>query len=233
MTIAEDDSIVTPGELLATGSYESGSGVSQEGENYFANIVGVFSVKDDKLRVRPLKGRYYPKVGDKIIGTVEDVNLTSWVVDIRGPYKGYLLASNAIKGRFDPIKDDARRIYDVGDVIKAEVISFDRTRDPMLSTKFPRLGKVEGGRIIEVSPNHIPRIIGRKGSMVKMIKTATKSKITVAQNGRIWIESPTKEAQDLTIETIRMITRQAHTSGLTDRVAEFLKLDISNEEEND
>lgn len=219
----ENDSIVTPGELLATGeNFRKGNGVVQEGDQFLANMVGVLFVRDDELRIRPLKGRYYPKVGDKVLGEIVEVNLTSWVVDIRGPYKGFLLASNAIKGRFDPIKDDARRIYDVGDVIKAEVISFDRTRDPMLSTKFHRLGKVNKGRIIEVSPNHIPRIIGRKGSMVGMIKKASNSNITVAQNGRIWIQAPDKKSEDLVIETIDMITRQAHTSGLTDRVQEFL-----------
>jgi len=222
MTLVEEDSIVVPGELLATGTFQTGNGVIQDGEKYYANMVGVFFSKGNKLRVRPLKGRYYPKVGDKVLGTIEDVNLTSWVVNIRGPYRGFLLASNAIKGRFDPIKDDARRIYDVGDVIKAEIISFDRTRDPMLSTKFPRLGKVEDGRIIEISPNHIPRVIGRKGSMVKMIKRATNSKITVAQNGRIWIQCEKKKDQDLAIAAINMITREAHTNGLTDRVQEFL-----------
>ncbi|MHA2501367.1 MAG: exosome complex RNA-binding protein Rrp4 [Candidatus Kariarchaeaceae archaeon] len=220
--LIEDDSIVVPGELIAEGEYERGSGVVQEGDKFYASMVGVFFIKDDNLRVRPLKGRYIPKVGDKVIGFIKDVNLTSWIVNMRGPYDGVLLASNAIKGRFDPIKDDARRIYDVGDVVLAEVVSFDRTRDPMLSTNFPRLGKLSGGRVLEVSPNHIPRVIGKKGAMVNMIKNATNSKITVSQNGRIWIETEKKEDQDKVIEVIRRITREAHTSGLTDRIQAYL-----------
>jgi exosome complex component RRP4 len=223
MTILiEDNAIVTPGDLLAEGNYEVGDGVYKSGEHYYAKAIGVFSVKNEKLRVRVLKGRYYPKVGDKVIGYIEDCNLTSWIVNIRGPYSGVLLASNAIKGRFDPIKDDTRRIFDVGDVIRAEIISFDRTRDPMLATKYSRLGKLEGGRVIEVSPNHIPRIIGSKGSMIQMIKNKTNTRITVAQNGRVWIRGDNPQDEARVIEVIERITREAHTSGLTDRIESLL-----------
>lgn len=219
----EDNKIVVPGEHLATGEFKKGEGVLQIDDNYYSSMVGVFATRGEKIRVRPLKSRYYPSVGDKVIGYIEDANLTSWTVNIKGPYSGLLLASNAMKGRFDPVKDDTRRIYDVGDVIKAEIISFDRTRDPMLTTKFPRLGKLDGGRIIEVAPNHIPRIIGRKGSMISMIKNATNAKIMVAQNGRIWIKGTTKEDEDRVIEAIDQITREAHVSGLTDRIENLLK----------
>lgn len=218
--------IVVPGQKLAEGDYKSGDGTFKEEGLIFASYVGLALIKDKNIRVRPLKGKYSPAVGDLVIGYVEDVALTSWTVNIDGPYSGILLASNAIRGRFDPIRDDARRIYDLGDVIRAEIISFDRTRDPQLVTKYQGLGKLRGGRIMETNPNHIPRIIGRKGSMISMIKRHTNCKIVVAKNGRVWIKGENPEQEEKVIEAINQISREAHVSGLTDRIAKML----SNEE---
>ncbi len=226
MTInIEVKDIVTPGQVIAEGDYKAGDGVIKIDKRYYPTIVGTFSYfeKREELRVRPLEGRYYPKVGDFIIGYVEDVKLTSWMVNIRGPYAGVLLASNAVRGRFDPIKDDARRIYDTGEVVRAEIVSFDRTRDPQLTTKDHGLGKLNGGRIIEINPNHIPRLVGRKGSMISMIKKHTESRILVGQNGRVWIKSDTLENEEMAQTAIRQVSREAHVSGLTDRIKLLLE----------
>ena len=103
----------------------------------------------------------------------------------------------------------------------------------MLSTQFPNLGKLRGGRIIEINPNHIPRVIGRKGSMLNKIKKATDTKITVAQNGLVWIKGENSENEELVVETINMITKQAHTNGLTDRVSAFLSDKQSKEDKKE
>lgn len=223
MTIlSESNEIVVPGQKIATGEYNAGDGVVKSGEDFFSSIVGLFSHKGDKLRVKDLAGRYTPAVGNFVIGFIEDVRLTMWTVDIRGPYAGVLLASNAVRGRFDPIKDDLRRIFKIGDVIKAEVVSFDRTRDPQLATKYQGLGKIRDGRIIEINPKHIPRLIGKKGSMISMIKRLTNSKILVGQNGRIWINSRDPEDEKRAIDAIYQVSREAHVRGLTDRIKTFL-----------
>lgn len=221
----EHQEIVVPGQKLAEGDYKSEDGTYENDGLIYAAYVGLALIKENKLRVRPLKGKYFPSVGDLVIGYIEDVGLTSWTVDIDGPYSGILLASNAIRGRFDPIRDDARRIYDTGDVIRAEIISFDRTRDPQLVTKFQGLGKLRGGRVINTNPNHIPRIIGRKGSMISMIKRQTNCKIIVARNGRVWIKGESPEQEEMVIQAIDQISREAHVSGLTDRIAKFLSTD--------
>lgn len=227
MTIKyENKEIVVPGELLAKGEdYKPGSGVIKIEDGYFPSIVGVFSFneRNNELAVRPLQGRYYPKIGDFILGYVEDVKLTSWILNILGPYYGVLLASNAVRGRFDPVKDDAHRIFKTGDVVRAEIISFDRTRDPQLSTKDHGLGKLTGGRIIEINPNHIPRLVGRKGSMISMIKKYTETRILVGQNGRVWVKADSFEKEELAIQAINQVSREVHVSGLTDRVKQFLK----------
>ena len=218
----EHQEIVVPGQKLAEGEYKGGDGTFQEENLIYSSYVGLALVRDKKINVRPLKGNYLPAIGDMVIGYIEDVMLTSWIVNIDGPYSGVLLASNAIRGRFDPIRDDARRIYDTGDVIRAEIISFDRTRDPQLVTKYQGLGKLRGGRVLETNPNHIPRIIGKKGSMISMIKRTTNCKIIVARNGRVWIKGENPESEEKVIQAINQISREAHVSGLTDRIAKFL-----------
>ncbi|MBI2660011.1 hypothetical protein HYX07_02525 [Candidatus Woesearchaeota archaeon] len=68
----------------------------------------------------------------------------------------------------------------------------------------------------------MPRIIGKMGSMVTMIKDATRCNITVGQNGLIWIDGePQNEL--LAIQTIRKIEKESHLSGLTDKIKEFLE----------
>ncbi len=220
--LVEDRGLVVPGQLIAEGKFEIDTGVYKIGNQYFSEYVGTMFHRGNKIAVRPLKGRYMPKIGDIVIGYVEDVALTSFTVDIGAPYPAILLVSNATNDYFDPIKDDARKIYKAGDAIRTEVISFDRTRDPQLTTTKEGLGKLVGGRIIETSPMHIRRIIGRNGSMINMIKARTDTKMIVGHNGRIWIRGDDLEKELLAMEAIQKIVREAHVSGLTDRVDQFL-----------
>ena len=91
-----------------------------------------------------------------------------------------------------------------------------------VTMKGPGLRKLKGGRIIEVNPHKVPRIIGKQGSMVMMIKDATKCNITVGQNGLIWIDGePMNEL--LALQTIRKIEKESHMSGLTDKIKEYLE----------
>jgi exosome complex component RRP4 len=69
----------------------------------------------------------------------------------------------------------------------------------------------------------VPRIIGKQGSMVSMIKQYTNCRILVGQNGYVWIqgEDPSKEL--LAVQTIKKIEKEAHVPGLTDNVKAFLE----------
>ena len=86
-------------------------------------------------------------------------------------------------------------------------------------------GKLVGGRIVGVNASKIPRIIGKQGSMVTMIKDTTGCKITVGQNGLIWIDGePKKEL--IAVKAINKIAKESHLSGLTDKIKEFLDKEI-------
>jgi len=56
--------------------------------------------------------------------------------------------------------------------------------------------------------------------MLDQIKEKTNSKIIVGKNGWIWIREGNVS---LTRESILKIEKEAHTSGLTDKIAKFLE----------
>ncbi|MEA2071169.1 MAG: RNA-binding protein, partial [Asgard group archaeon] len=152
----ENRQLVTPGEIIAEGKFGIGSNVYRKEKQVVSQVIGLVNIYDNKISVVPLKGQYSPRVGDMVIGIVEEVSLNSWLVDISSPYPGVMKTSTAIKKRFDPVRDRARDFFDVGDVVAAKILSFDRTRDPMLTlwenNRYGAgfLGKLSGGRIIEV-----------------------------------------------------------------------------------
>jgi len=202
-------------------------GTFQDGDEIFSSVVGLADARGQYVSVVPLQGGYYPAEEDVVIGVVTGVGLTSWHLDIRAPYDGILSVSNFLERDrergFTPRETDLTKFLTVGDAIFAKIIVFDRTRDPLLNTHDRGLGKLTGGRIIEILPSKVPRIIGRKGSMINMLKRETKTRILVGQNGRIWIHGKNFEDEFLVVFAMQKIEREAHTAGLTDRIAELIR----------
>jgi exosome complex component RRP4 len=91
----------------------------------------------------------------------------------------------------------------------------------MLSVSGPRLGLAPRGQVIRIEPVKVPRLIGRRGSMSKMIEDASGCKLIIGQNGYI-IVSGSPEGAALASEAIHMVEDLAHTSGLTEKIERFL-----------
>jgi len=219
----ENRQIVTPGDLLAEGNYTAGNNTYKVGSKIYACRLGLVEYEGRNVQVVALNTVYIPSPGDQVIGKIEDVNFNGWIVDINSPYKAILRANEALNKPFRQQKDDLTSFLDIGDLILAKVIAFDRTIDPILTIREPGLGKITQGQIVKVSPAKIPRIIGRKASMINMLKRETECKITVGQNGIILISGPSPENERLAILAIEKIAQEAHTSGLTDRIAEMIR----------
>ena len=219
--IAEPKQVVAPGELVAEGDHLIGDNVYRVGSQIFSACVGLFEVDGSRVLAVSLKGGYIPRVGDMVAGRIVDIGLSGWSVDIKAPYQAMLPASE-VPGPRGPRRRDLSSTFDVADMVLAEILAFDRTRDPLLTIKGPGLGKVSAGRVVEISAAKIPRLIGRKGSMISMLKQETGCQITVGRNGvaLVWGKSP--ESEQLAVEAIYMVEREAHTRGLTDRVREML-----------
>ncbi len=215
--------IVRPGDLLAEGDDVKGGDYTYRiGNKIYASVLGLANVDDGVVSVIPLEGMNMPKEGDVVIGLVTSVGITNWIVDIRGPYKAVLNANEALES-FNPITDDLRKYLDVGDYIIAKIIVFDRTRNPLLTIKGKGLGKITEGKVIDVKPSRVPRIIGKKKAMLNILIEQTKCTIIVGQNGRIWIRCPNEELEDILVRAIRKIEAEAHIPGLTERVKRFIE----------
>ncbi len=232
-TFYERRQIVTPGDLIAEGNYLAGENAFRENEKLYATRVGLVEYKERDVSVVALKAFYVPKVGDTVIGKVTDIMLGGWILEINSPYPALLRASDVVERSYRPQKDELSSIYDIGDLIIAKIVSYDRTRDPLLTVREPDLGKITRGQIIEVTPTKIPRIIGRKGSMISMIKRETSCHILLGQNGLVLVSGKTPEDERLAAMAIRKIEEESHTSGLTDRVTELLKKEKEKEKEGE
>ena len=101
-----------------------------------------------------------------------------------------------------------------------EVSSVSKSKSINLSMKSRKCRKLRGGRLIKVVPSKVPRIIGRSGSMVELIKNSTGTQIVVGQNGLVWVKG---ENEDLATEAILLIDEKAHIKGLTDFIKDFLE----------
>lgn len=120
-------------------------------------------------------------------------------------------------------KADLTQYYDYGDIVSAQITHVAGSKIIDLSMRGPGLRKLKGGKIIEVSSSKVPRIIGKQGSMIQLIKEKTGCKIIVGQNGRVWISGLTPESEMLATEAIYMIEQNSHHEGLTEKVKEFLE----------
>jgi len=222
-TFFEEKELVTPGDLLAEGEYMAGENTYRENGKIFAARIGLVEYENRRVRVVALRGFYVPRVGDTVIGIVVEVGFNGWEIDINAPYVATLRASDVLERGYRPQKDNLLSILDIGDLIVAKIASYDRGSNPRLTINEPGLGKVSRGQLIKVTPTKIPRIIGRKGSMISMIKRETNCRITLGQNGLILISGRKPEDEQLAIMAILKIEEESHTSGLTDRITKMLK----------
>lgn len=219
----EERKLVFPGELLADGEFSAGPNVFRQGPKIFASRIGLAVQEDHTVSVIALRGVYEPTVGDVVLGKVIDLGGTSWFLDIGCPYTGVLNASDVFGRGFNPQTDDISKALKIGDMVIAEVLQFDRTRGPFLTARGEGLGKVTRGRIEYLTPAKIPRLIGKKGSMISLLKRETGCDLTVGKNGWVLIAGRTAEDEELVSMAVRKIEREAHVPGLTDRMTQFMK----------
>lgn len=224
MIHVENKDLVIPGQILADDEYYSGRGTFKENGKVCSYLLGRVSLRNKKIRVIPLKSKYVPKKGDVVIGKIKDVRFSMWDVDINSPYSGILPAFEV----FGREKKELNRTFDVGDVLFLRVVDVDEIKKAKLGLKGRGMGKFKGGIIVDIAPTKVPRLIGKKGSMINMIKDKTNCKIVVGQNGLVWVKG-NDDMEQLTREIIQLIEAEAHTSGLTNKIKNKLYLTIDGE----
>jgi exosome complex component RRP4 len=213
----QEREIVMPGDLLDGDKLRPGAGTYVSDGKIYAALLGIKTVKSNYINIIPMGGRYIPCVGDSVIGEVEDIGPSNWLIDINAPHPAPLHV-NEVPWRVE--FGDTARYMNVGDVILAKILMVDETMRFQVTLKDQR--KLQDGQIVEISPSKVPRVIGKSGSMIQMIKGYTNCRIFVGQNGRIWLDG---EVDDImhAIKAIQMIEQDAHSFGLTERVKEYLE----------
>lgn len=220
--IKEKD-IVVPGEELAEGmDYLPAAGTYRDGNKILASQVGMVSLNGRLIKVMPLAGRYVPKAGDTVIGKVVNMSFSNWFIDIGYAYEAVLSIKEATSEYIDLDRGDISRYYDFGDYMICNITKVTKSMAIDLSMRGPGLRKLKGGKIVNVTPSKVPRVIGREGSMINLIKDKTGCKISVGQNGWVWIQGETPEQEMLAAKAIEMIEEKAHNSGLTDEITSLL-----------
>ena len=227
----EKRQLVTPGELLAEGDYLAGENTYLENGKIYSQRIGLVDSENKKVDVVALRAFYIPKPGDIVIGSVIEVGFNGWTIDIKSPYTAMLRASDVLSRPFKPQNDELSQVLNAGELVVAKIASYDRAHDPQLTVAEPGLGKITRGQLMRVTPTKIPRIIGRKGSMISMIKQETNCQIILGLNGVILVTGKTPEDEELAMTAIAKIENESHTSGLTDRVTQLLKEEKQKREE--
>ena len=211
--------LVLPGDLLDSGRLKPGAGTYVQDGKVYAAMLGIKSVKSNFVNVIPLGGRYIPSPGDTVIGKVIDIGPSNWLIDINSPYPAPLHV-NEVPWRVD--FGDTARFMNVGDTLLCKVLMVDETKRVQVTMKEQGLRKLQGGQVMEISYSKVPRVIGKGGSMIQLIKGMTNTRIFVGQNGRIWLDGDIENIL-YAIRAIKMIEENAQTMHLTEKVKEYLE----------
>jgi len=102
------------------------------------------------------------------------------------------------------------------------VLSVDEIKRVQLTMQDREARRLNAGLIMEVSPTKVPRVIGKQGSMLTLIKDLTGCRIYVGQNGRIWLDGD-EMAVTLAAKAIHLIEDRAQALGLTEAVRELIE----------
>jgi len=196
--------IVVPGELLTENRKKLGDHVFIENGKVFSDSLGLLQEDESSVRVIPLQGRYMPRTGDLIVGIVKSIQFAGYIIDINSFYFSFLR------------KTELRKPLEKGMVISAKISDVDEVNEAHLEN----VRVFYGGEVVDVSPVKVPRIIGKKGSMLQVLKDGTGSAVMAGRNGRVWV----KDGDTYLIKkAIRKIENEAHMSNLTVRMQAFIE----------
>ena len=219
--LVKERQIVIPGETLARGlDFLPSSGCYRVNNEIKSKLLGLVKLKERFIGIIPLAGVYIPKTSDGIIGLVEDMQTTIWIVDINSPYDAILPLSEAVGEYVDLNRTDISIYYDIGDLIYAKVLNVSKSKQVQLTMNDHRARKLIGGRVLTITPSKVPRLIGKQGSMIELIKNKTGCQIIVGQNGVVWIKG---EKEGLAAKAILTIENESHVTGLTDKITAMLE----------
>ena len=205
--------IIIPGEkIVDSGDFLPGEGTEKRVDGIYALRFGLAETSGKLVKVIPLSGVYSPRRGNVVIGKVEEINFNGWRININASETAFLSLMEVPRY---VNKDGLDEVMDIGDMVVVKVWGINK-RGIDLSIKSRGLGRIDEGMIMEINPHKVPRVIGKEGSMIRLIKDNTGCNITVGQNGLIWITGNKVEDELFAKKAILYVTKKSFVSGLTE-----------------
>lgn len=199
--------IIMPGEKIS--DYQKSNFTYSDEKGTYATVI---SLQSEDGRIIPLEGPYQPNLEDYVIGKIVELKFGGYEIDINSPYRAFLMIPKGEKHQFK-----------VGEIIISKIKYVDEVRDIELENPLP----LKNGIIVRISPLKIPRLIGKNNSMINMISYATGCKIYIGKNGLVFVSEDGD--YPLAIKVIKMVEKQTHTSGLTQKISDFLAKETKKE----
>lgn len=196
--------VVVPGELVTDARKRLGQGVFVESGKVYSDSLGIAYPDSDTASVVPFSGRYIPKRGDLVVGIVSRQTVRGYLVDINSIYESYFG------------EDEVREALKRGSIVSAKVSEVNEVNEASLFD----VRVFYGGEIIRVSPAKVPRIVGKNGSMLSVLKEGTGCNLLVGRNGWVWVKGGDERKL---ADAISLIESESHLSNLTVKVQDFLK----------
>ena len=219
MTDDNKRKVVIPGEEIVSGSdYLPGENTEKRGNSLVSIKFGLAEEVNKLVKVIPLSGAYVPRRGNVVIGKVELLTGNGWVFDFGGAENGFLPLAEVPRYVNQNAMDEVFRIGDMA-VLKIWNIG---GRGIDFSIKSRGLGRIDEGIIFKINPNKVPRVIGKEGSMIKLIKDNTNCDITVGQNGYIWIVGDKIDDEIFAKKAVEYVVENSFVEGLTENVENWL-----------
>lgn len=214
--------LVVPGQIVSKGlDYLPGDGTARDGNNIIATRFGLLDHVGRLTKVIALTGTYFPKKDDIIVGEVVDIAPVGWIVEFGSITTGMLTLAEGTREYVEK-NADLTKYYKIGDLVTAKIVVV-KPRTVDLSIKGPGLRKLDSGLIVRINTNKVPRVIGRAGSMVNLIKNETNCNIVVGQNGIIWVSGRNTESELLAKAAIKKVEAFSHIPDLTEKIKDFLE----------
>ncbi len=217
---SEPKVLVLPGDEIPHRGLQPGFGTYRVGKRVFASVMGYVTWREPFVRIVPFAGRYVPKPHDVIVGIVQDVQKTFYLLDIDASRWAPLHTSGT---PWEPGPGELDQYLRIGDAVLVAVENLDATGKIGVTMKGEDLGKLTGGTILTISPAKIPRVIGKGGSMIHTITHLTGTRVAVGQNGRIWVEGTPGGIQRVR-DVLRIIEEEGQRPGLTERIEGYLQM---------
>lgn len=220
----DDKKVVVPGEVLRDKKLRPGDKVIKTMKGLVATTYGILSIERNRATVIPYKEIYRPRMDDLVVGAIVGYGNSGWFVDIGSYTKAFLHVSEVINEKFDSRYDELSNYLRIGDIILAKVTDVARLGYFQITIRDKGLGKITDAFFIKVNPVKLRRIIGRRGSMITLIKKNIGGEITLAKNGVIVFKGDYNAYIKLK-EIIKLISEKTFASGLTSKVSEILTND--------